>query len=61
MQPNYCQAQPKLQVKLSLKAELVLIYINPAPTHPSGLAVKQLEISKSFLEMIVSLFQHDVG
>ena len=37
----YCQAQPKLQVKLSLKAELALFSINPAthhqpptPTHP---------------------------
>ena len=25
----YCQAQPQLQVKLSLKAELALIYIFP--------------------------------
>ena len=30
----YCQAQPQLQVKLSMKAELALISINPAPTHP---------------------------
>ena len=29
----YCQAQPQLQVKLSLKAELALLSINPAPTH----------------------------
>ena len=29
----YCQAQPQLQVKLSLKAELALISVNPA-THP---------------------------
>jgi hypothetical protein len=36
-----CQAQPKLQVKLSLNAELALISINAAtithsPTHPNG-------------------------
>ena len=29
----YCQAQPQLQVKLSLKAELALILVSPA-THP---------------------------
>jgi hypothetical protein len=34
---GYCQAQPKLQVKLSLKTELALISINPAPTHPHQL------------------------
>ena len=36
---GYCQAQPKLQVKFSLKAELALVSDNPAtptptPTHP---------------------------
>ena len=60
-----CQAQPKLQVKLSLKAELALISINPAPTtppaRPSGLVVKQLEISKSCSETIVALSQYEVG
>ena len=30
---KYCQAQPQLQAKLSLKAELALISLNPA-THP---------------------------
>ena len=30
--PNSAQAKPKL--KLSLKAELALILISPAPTHP---------------------------
>jgi hypothetical protein len=29
-----CQAQSQLQVKLSLKTELALFSINPAPTHP---------------------------
>ena len=33
--PHYCQAQPKLQVKLSLKAELTLISISSA-THTPG-------------------------
>jgi hypothetical protein len=28
--PNFCQAQPQLQVKLSLKAELALFSLNPA-------------------------------
>ena len=32
-QLNYCQAQPKLQVKHSLKAELALFLFDPA-THP---------------------------
>ena len=58
---TYCQAQPKLQVKLSLKAELVLISINPAPTQQPGLVVKWLEISKSCLESIVALSQYKVG
>mgnify|MGYP001406764270 CR=1 FL=1 len=31
---SFCQAQSQLQVKLSLKTELALISINPAPTHP---------------------------
>ena len=31
----FCQAQPKLQVKLSLKAELALFPLDPA-THPPG-------------------------
>ena len=32
---KYCQAQPKLQVKQSLKAELALFPFDPAtPTHP---------------------------
>ena len=31
---GFCQAQSQLQVKLSLKTELALIPINPAPTHP---------------------------
>ena len=31
---NFCQAQPQLQVKLSLKAELALFSFNPA-THPA--------------------------
>ena len=31
---KYCQAQPKLQVKLSLKAELALFSLDP-PTHPT--------------------------
>ena len=30
----YCQAQPQLQVKLNLKAELVLFSIKPAPPPP---------------------------
>ena len=30
----YCQAQPQLQVKLSLKAELALISFNPEPLPP---------------------------
>ena len=30
----YCQAQPQLQVKLSVKAELALISVNPATPHP---------------------------
>ena len=30
---SYCQAQPKLQVKLSLNAELALFSFDPA-THP---------------------------
>ena len=29
---EYCEAQPKLQVKHSLKAEFDLILINPTPT-----------------------------
>jgi hypothetical protein len=33
MQFYFCQAQPKLQVKLNLKAELALFLFNPA-THP---------------------------
>ena len=31
----YCQAQPQLQVKLSLKAELALFSINPATPTPT--------------------------
>ena len=41
---HYCQAQPKLQVKLSLKAELALFLFPPAPAYPparsSGIVVK---------------------
>ena len=33
---RFCQAQPKLQVKLSLKAELALFPLDPA-THPAFL------------------------
>ena len=32
----YCQAQPQLQVKLSLKAELALFSVNPAPPPSPG-------------------------
>ena len=48
---NYCQAQPQLQVKLSLKAELALISVKPAahpchpghpPTHPRHLRLGKL-------------------
>ena len=35
---NFCQAQPKLQVKLSLKAELALFSFDPA-THPHPVKV----------------------
>ena len=31
---DYCQAQPKLQVKHSLKAELALFPFDPATPHP---------------------------
>jgi hypothetical protein len=30
---RFCQAQPQLQAKLSLEAELPLTSINPAPNH----------------------------
>ena len=59
---KFCQAQPKLQVKLSLKAELALFPFNPAgrpaarpPARPSGIVVKKLEISKLSLVTIIGL------
>ena len=45
-----CQAQPQLQVKLSLKAELALFSINPAPTHPPGFFFKHFYILGPKLE-----------
>ena len=61
--PSSAKAKP--QLKLSLKAELALILISPAPTHPtarpSRLVVKQLEIIKTGLAKIVALSQYEVG
>ena len=54
----FCQAQPKLQVKQSLKAELALILFPPAPArpaaHPSGIVLKKLEVNKlSFVTILI--------
>ena len=46
---KYCQAQPKLQVKLSLMAELALISINPAPNGRRPLDYLQMEDDLNFL------------
>ena len=52
--PSSAQAQAQLE------AELALIWISPAPTHQSGLVLKQLEISKTCLATIVALSQYVV-
>ena len=41
---NFCQAQSQFQVKLSLKTELALISVNPAP-HPGKFIFQHFSVN----------------